>query len=170
MYCFLTLLFLITALCKAIGVDLSNTVSFGDAENDVELLVTAHLGVAMRNSRYKALKVRWRLRLSLLLFSFFKKNKLSLRESTRKGGRNDEQPPSNRLEIMHSFNVPLSLFVELVIVLFWVNGFPRRLLYLLIFFMQLQMSQYVSDFTNNENAVAFEVRKLLKILPTPNRG
>ena len=44
----------ITALCKHLGVDLSEVVAFGDGENDAEMLEAVGLGVAMKNARPKA--------------------------------------------------------------------------------------------------------------------
>jgi len=42
------------SLCRELGVDLSQTIAFGDGENDVEMLETAGRGVAMANGRDKA--------------------------------------------------------------------------------------------------------------------
>ena len=45
----------IEALCKHLGIDLSEVVAFGDGENDAEMLEAVGKGVAMKNARPKAI-------------------------------------------------------------------------------------------------------------------
>ncbi|MGX8680367.1 MAG: HAD family hydrolase, partial [bacterium] len=46
----------IKEICKALDFPIEDTIAFGDGRNDVEMLQTAHIGIAMGNAMKEALE------------------------------------------------------------------------------------------------------------------
>lgn len=45
------------SLCKELGIDVKDSIAFGDEENDMHMLQVAGLGIAMKNSNPKVLEI-----------------------------------------------------------------------------------------------------------------